>query len=113
MSRSWRSSPYLCSVRVPLVFLSEYVIQGPRLQLGNVPQFSWRRRGRGQAGGGMPELTVLLEELLGILAGEGDVPGDDPDELDDVGEVVLVPGVVLTTVGLKQVVTWAGQSSLL
>ena len=50
-------------------------------------------------------LTVLLEELLGVLAGEGDVPGDDPDELDDVGEVVLVPGVVLTTVGLKQVVT--------
>lgn len=59
----------------------------------------------GQAGGGMGELTVLLEELLGVLAGEGDVPGDDPNELDDVGEVILVPGVVLAAVRLKQIVT--------
>ena len=63
------------------------------------------RQGIGQAGGGMGELTVLLEELLGVLAGEGDVPGDDPNELDDVGEVILVPGVVLAAVRLKQIVT--------
>ena len=42
--------------------------------------------------------------MLAVLAGHGDGGRDDADQLDDVGEVVLVPGVVLSTVRLEQVV---------
>ena len=42
--------------------------------------------------------------MLAVLAGHGDGGRDDADQLDDVGEVVLVPGVVVPGVGLEQVV---------
>ena len=50
-------------------------------------------------------LTILPEEMLAVLAGQSDVGRDVAAQLDDVSEVVLVPAVVLATVGLKQVVT--------
>ena len=43
--------------------------------------------------------------MFAVFAGHGDVGGDDAAQLDDVGEVVLVPGVVVAGVGLEQVVT--------
>ena len=42
--------------------------------------------------------------MLAVLAGHGDGGRDDADQLDDVGEVVLVPAVVLARVRLEQVV---------
>ena len=42
--------------------------------------------------------------MFAVFAGHGDVRGDHPTQLDDVGEVVLVPGVVVPGVGLEQVV---------
>ena len=50
-------------------------------------------------------LTILPEEMLAVLAGQSDVGRDVAAQLDDVSEVVLVPAVVLATVGLKQVVS--------
>ena len=43
--------------------------------------------------------------MLAVLAGQSDVGRDVAAQLDDVSEVVLIPAVVLATVGLKQVVT--------
>ena len=42
--------------------------------------------------------------MFAVFAGHGDVGGDDAAQLDDVGEVVLVPGVVVAGVRLEQVV---------
>ena len=42
--------------------------------------------------------------MLAVLAGHGDGGRDDADQLDDVGEVVLVPAVVLARVRLEEVV---------
>ena len=42
--------------------------------------------------------------MLAVLAGQSDVGRDVATQLDDVSQVVLVPAVVLATVGLKQIV---------
>ena len=49
-------------------------------------------------------LTILPEEVLAVLAGQGDVGRDGAAELHDEGQVVLVPRVVVPTVRLEQVV---------
>ena len=49
--------------------------------------------------------TSLVEELPGVLATESYVARDGPHQLDDVGQVVLISGVVLSAVGLKQIVS--------
>ena len=51
-------------------------------------------------------LTILPEEVLAVLAGQGDVGRDGAAELHDVGQVVLVPRIVVPTVRLEQVVAW-------
>ena len=38
----------------------------------------------------------LPEELLAVLAGGGNGPGDGAEQLDDVRQVVLVTAVILT-----------------
>jgi hypothetical protein len=55
------------------------------------------------------KITWLFEELPAELAGQGHVLGYATHQLDDVGQVVLITAVVLTRVGLKQVVTYAKQ----
>ena len=52
--------------------------------------------------------------MFAVFAGHGDVGGDDAAQLDDVGEVVLVPAVVVAGVRLEQVVTCstAGSSNV-
>ena len=42
--------------------------------------------------------------MFAVFAGHGDVGGDHATQLDDVGEVVFVSGVVVPGVGLEQVV---------
>ena len=49
----------------------------------------------------------LISQFIRIPTWHSDVSGDVSGELDDVREVVLVPAVVLATVRLKQVITWA------
>jgi len=53
----------------------------------------------------VPQLALLREELAGVFSGKGDVTRNGPHQLDDVGEVILVPGVILSTVRFKEVVT--------
>ena len=78
----------LGDVGVPLVLFRQDQEQSPRLQLCDVT-----------------ELPLLVEELAGVFSGEGDVARDGAHQLDDVCQVVLVPGVVLPTVRLKEVVS--------
>ena len=42
--------------------------------------------------------------MFAVLPRQSDVGRDGAAELHDVGEVILVPGVVIATVGLEQVV---------
>ena len=51
-------------------------------------------------------LTSLFEEFFAVFAGEGNGAGDVANELYDVSQVVLVPGVLLPGVRLKQVISW-------
>ena len=50
-------------------------------------------------------LTSFFEEFFAVFAGEGNGAGDVADELYDVSQVVLVPGVLLPRVRLKQVIS--------
>ena len=49
-------------------------------------------------------LTFLVEEDARVFAGGGDVLGDVAEQFDDVRQMVLVPGIVVARVRLKQVV---------
>ena len=71
----------------PLVLLGEHVHQPPRLQAGDVPQ-----------------LGLLVEEQTRVLALDGDPPRDLAQQLNDVGQVVFVAGVVLPGVRFKEVI---------
>ena len=50
-------------------------------------------------------ITFSVEELSGVLSTHSYVAGDGPQQFDDVGQVVLISAVVVTRVGLKQVVS--------
>lgn len=78
---------FLGCVAVPFIFLRENLVEGPGLELAD-----------------MSEFTILPEEVLAVLAGQSDVGRDGAAELHDVGQVVLVPRVVVPTVRLEQVV---------
>ena len=91
-SQHWQEEIHeaLSLAGLPLVLVQQHVQQRPGLQLQDALH-----------------AAVLPEEVLAELAGERDVLGQLAEQLDDVGEVVLVPGVALALVGLEQEVTWA------
>ncbi len=49
--------------------------------------------------------TSFVEKLSGVLSGECNLLRNVAEELADVRQVILVPGVVFARVGLKQVVS--------
>ena len=70
-----------------MVLLCQDLVQAPRLESGDSPQ-----------------LALLVKKVAEVLPGLDYVFGDFTQELDDVGQVVLVPGILLPGVGLEEVV---------
>ena len=52
----------------------------------------------------MPQLAAAVEEFGGVLAGRRDRLGKVADELDDLGDVVVVLTVLCTGLGVEEVV---------
>ena len=50
-------------------------------------------------------ITSLVEEFTRVLSGEGDMSGNVAHQLDDMGQMVFVPGVILTGVRFKEIIT--------